>query len=146
MRPRTFIAFIGFVILIAGTYCPLLRPFHLFNWNLFDLNKPYGMVMLLVFTVGIIGTVFNQIKIAQMAAWLSLILLIVLYLAVILKIHTSFSFIHFQSISVYLSKQIAFKWGWYLLSAGQLLTLAGVIGNNKKLTNFSDLSEQNKNR
>jgi hypothetical protein len=36
---------------------------------MYDANKPYGIVVLLVATVGIIGLVFMQMKIARMAAW-----------------------------------------------------------------------------
>ncbi len=33
MKLSSFITFAGFVMLIAATYCPLLRPFHLVNWD-----------------------------------------------------------------------------------------------------------------
>jgi len=127
MRLPVFISFVGFVLLIAATYCPMLHFLLLPSWDVYDLNKPYGMVMLLVFVVGIIGTVFNQPKITRMAALISLLLVVVFYIAAIFKINTTFSFIPFKSISGYLAKQIKFKWGWYLLFIGQLLTLASFI-------------------
>jgi hypothetical protein len=132
MRPLTFIAFIGFVMLIAATYCPMLHLFPFPSWDVYDLNKPYGMVMLLVFVIGIIGTVFNQPKIIRMAALLSLFLVVVFYIASVLKVETSFSFIPFKAIAGFLSKQIKFKWGWYILATGQLFALAGVINKKKK--------------
>lgn len=127
MRLNNFIAFAGFVILIAATYCPILRPFHLFNWNVYDANKPYGIIILLVAVIGIIGTVFNQVKIIRLAAWLSLILIALLYVMAQLKIHTSFSFIPFHSIENFLSRQIRFKWGWFLLFGGAMLALLGAL-------------------
>jgi len=127
MRLNSLISFVGFVILIAATYCPILRPFHLFNWDVYDGNKPYGIVILLVAVVGILGTVFNQVKIVRMAAWLSFVLVIVFYLLAWLKVHTSFSFIPFHSLDAFLTRQIKFKWGWYLLFGGPVLALAGVL-------------------
>ena len=132
MRLPVLISFVGFVVLISATYCPLLRPFHLLNWDVYDLNKPYGISMLLVFVVGIIGTVFNQVKITRLAAWISLLLIVLLYLAAILKVNTTFSFIPFKLVSGYLTRQVKFRWGWYLLFAGQLLVLTGVLSNKKK--------------
>ena len=132
MRPLTFIAFVGFVLMIAATYCPMLHLIPLRSWDVYDLNKPYGMVMLLVFVIGILGTVLNQPKITRMAALISLGLVIVFYIAAILRINTSFSFIPFKSIAGFFSDQIKFKWGWYLLFAGQLLALAGLANNKAK--------------
>jgi hypothetical protein len=135
MRLPAFLSFVGFVLVIAATFCPLLRPFHLANWDAFDLNKPYAMVMLLIAVVGIIGTVFNQGKISRLAAWLSLALIFVLYIAAILKVKTSFSFIPFHSIAGFLTNQLKFKWGWYLLFFGGLLSITGTLVS-KKASNF----------
>ncbi|MCC8423343.1 hypothetical protein [Mucilaginibacter sp. UR6-11] len=125
MRLPSLVSFVGFVLLMAGTWCPLLRPFHLFNMDVYDLNRPYGMVILLVSVVGILGVILTRIKLVRLTAWLSLLLVLVLFVAAYLKVHTSFSFIPFKSIAGFLSSQIKFKWGWYLLAAGPLTALAG---------------------
>ncbi|SHM96661.1 hypothetical protein [Mucilaginibacter sp. OK098] len=145
MRLNVLTSFIGFVIIIAGTYCPILRPFHLYNIDAFGANKPYGMVLLLVATVGILGTVFNQPKITRMAALFSLGLVILFYVLAWLKVHTSFSFIPFHSIDAFLTRQIKFKWGWYLLFGGALLALGGVVFGRKRSfeNNFESGSKQN---
>ncbi|MDB5137214.1 MAG: hypothetical protein JWP37_3817 [Mucilaginibacter sp.] len=119
-------------MLIAATYCPLLRPLHITNWDMYDCNKPYGIVVLLVGVVGILGVVFMQMKIARMAAWLSVILMVLFYLLCLLKIHTSFNFIPFHSLERFLSKQIRFKWGWWLLAAGPVLALVGALTEKSK--------------
>ncbi len=127
MKLRSFLAFAGFVMLIAATYCPLFRPFGVTTWDMYDANKPYGIVVLLVAAVGIIGVVFMQSSIARMAAWLSAILVVLFYILALLKIHTSFTFIPFHAISRFLAKQIRFKWGWWLLVAGPILSLTGAL-------------------
>jgi len=132
MRPASFLAFIGFVMLIAASYCPLFRPFGVTTWNMYDANKPYGIVVLLIAVVGIIGVVFMQAKVARMAAWLSVILIFLFYILALLKIHTSFTFIPFHAISKFLAKQIKFKWGWWLLVAGPCLSLAGVLSEKQR--------------
>lgn len=135
MRLNTLFSLSGFIILIAGTYCPVLHPI-IGNWDVYDGNKPYGITILLVALIGIIGTVFNQVKITRFAAWASLFLVIVFYLLALLKVHTSFSFIPFRSVAAYLSSKIKFKWGWYLLFGGALLALASTFfGRRLTFTN-----------
>jgi len=135
MRLPAFLSFVGFVLVMAATFCPLLRPFHLANWDAYDLNKPYAMVVLLIALIGIIGTVFSQVNITRLAAWLSLALIFVFYIAAILKVKTSFSFIPFHSIAGFLSNQIKFKWGWSMLFLGGILAVAGTFVS-KKASNF----------
>ena len=127
MRLPSLISFVGFVLLMAATYCPLLRPFGLFNWDVYALNKPYGMVILLMAVVGIIAVVLNRPKLVKLISLISLALVTLLLLAAFLKIHTSFSFIPFKGITGFLERQIKFKWGWYLLFASPLLALAGTF-------------------
>jgi hypothetical protein len=125
MRIPSIISFIGFVLLMAGTWCPLLRPFGLFNMDVYKLNFPYGMVLLLISVIGILGIGLNKIKLVRVTAWASLVLVVLLFVAAYLKVNTSFSFIPFKSFAGFLSKQIKFKWGWYVLYAGPVLALAG---------------------
>ena len=133
MKLRSFLAFAGFVMLIAATYCPLFRPFGVTTWNMYDANKPYGIVVLLIAVVGIIGVVFMQSSIARMAGWLSAILVALFYILALLKIHTSFTFIPFHAISRFLAKQIKFKWGWWLLVVGPILSLTGALRDKPRL-------------
>jgi hypothetical protein len=131
MRISSFVSFFGFVLLMAGTYCPLLRPFGLVSWNVYDLNKPYGMVVLLISVIGILGTVLNRIQLTKLAAWLSLGLIVLLLLAAVLKVNTSFSFIPFKGVAGFLTRQIKFKWGWYLLFAGPVIALIGAFSSRQ---------------
>ncbi len=132
MRPSSFVSFVGFVMLIAATYCPLFRPLHIVNWDMYKANMPYGIVVLLVAVVGIIGVVLMQRKVARMAAWLSLGLIILFYILSLLKIHYSFNFIPFHSFERFMERQIKFKWGWWLLIAGPVLAVLGVLRNKPK--------------
>jgi hypothetical protein len=132
MRLSSILSFVGFVLLFAGTYCPLLRPFHLFNWNVHQLNQPYGIVLLLVAVVGVISAFLNQHKITRIAAWVSLLLVVVLLIAAVLKVQFAFSFIPFHKIDAFLSRQIKFKWGWWVLFAGTVLALAGALNGKPK--------------
>jgi hypothetical protein len=128
MPPKAFVAFVGFVMLMAATWCPLLRPFGLVNWDLYDLNKPYGMVVLLVSVVGIACIVLKQYKTARLVAFTSLALVVLVFIAAQLKVHTTFSFIPFKGVAAFFARGIKFKWGWYLLFAGPVI---GVLANPK---------------
>jgi hypothetical protein len=131
MRPSSFVSFAGFVMLIAATYCPLFRPIA-GHWDMYKANMPYGIVVLLVAVVGIIGVVLMQRKVARMAAWLSLILIVLFYFLSLLKIHYSFNFIPFHSFERFMERQIKFKWGWWLLIAGPILAVVGILNDKPK--------------
>jgi len=133
MRPASLLSLLGFIILIAATFCPMLRPFHLFNMNVYKLNQPYGMVIMLVGVIGILCTVLNQTRVTRIAAWASLILVVLLYIAAFLKVKASFSFIPFKCINGFLTRQIAFKWGWYILFTGPVLAVTGVSLSKKRV-------------
>lgn len=130
-------SFAGFVLLIAATYCPLLRPFGLVSWDLYDLNQPYGIVVLLIAVVGILGIVLKQKPLVRLSAWVAFILVVLIYIAALFKVHHTFSFIPFKSLEGFLTKLIKFKWGWYLLFAGPLLAIVGV-NTTKSVEKFSD--------
>ena|ERR1700761_8856815 len=132
MRLPSLVSFIGFVLLMAGTYCPLLRPFFLSSWDAYDLNQPYAMLLLLIGIVGILGVMLNQAKLVRVIAWLSLALVVVFLIAAFLKVHTSFSFIPFKTVAGFLTHQIKFKWGWYVLLSGSVLALAGTFAKQKR--------------
>jgi len=134
MRLPLLLALLGFILIIAATFCPMLRPFHLFNWNVYDMNRPYGIVILLAAVIGILGTVLNQPKIMRLAAWASLVLVILLYIAAVLKVKTTFSFIPFKSWTSFLANQIKFKWGWYVLFTGTALTVIGALLSKKRIS------------
>jgi predicted membrane channel-forming protein YqfA (hemolysin III family) len=133
MRLNNLISFVGFVMLIAGTYCPILRPLHLVNWDVYDGNKPYGIVMLLVAVVGILGTVMSRQKIVKLTAWLSLGLVILFLILAWLKVHTSFTFIPFHAIENLAIRSVKYKWGWFPLFGGAALAVAGVLSGRKDI-------------
>jgi uncharacterized membrane protein len=131
MRISSILSFVGFVLIFAGTYCPLLRPFHIMNWNVYQLNQPYGLVMLLVAIIGIAASFLNQPKIIRATAWGSVVLVVMLLIAALLKIHFAFSFIPFHKFEAFLARQVKFKWGWYVLFTGAGLAVAGALSIRK---------------
>lgn len=133
MRPLTLISFLGFVTLMAGLWCPLIHVPLAGNFSAFRLNQPYGLVLLLMTVIGIIGNVFNRYKVVQFAAMATLVLVVVFYIAVFMRVKTAFSFIPFISLAQTLTHAlIKFKWGWWVLVTGQLLALAGVRKHKAK--------------
>jgi len=118
-------------MLIAATYCPLFRPI-ISHWNMYQANMPYGIVVLTIAIVGIIGVVMMQRKIVRLAAWMSLTLVILFYFLSLLKIHFSFNFIPFHSFEKFMERQIKFKWGWWLLLAGAVMAVLGSLWDKPK--------------
>jgi hypothetical protein len=124
MRISSLISFVGFVLVLAGAYCPLLRPFHLFNYDLFDLNKPYGMVVLLMTVVGILAVALDLRPLFG--------LVVLIYIAAFFQVKSEFNFIPFKGIASGLSKSIKFKWGWYVLFVGSIMAVSGTFGAKPK--------------
>ncbi|WP_121809772.1 hypothetical protein [Mucilaginibacter kameinonensis] len=132
MRLSSILSFVGFALLFAATYCPLLRVFHVTSWNIYKLNQPYGLVLLLVAVIGIIVSFLNQAKIMRVAAWLSVALVVLLLGAAIMKVNSAFSFIPFKGINKFLTSQLKFQWGWYVMFAGPVLALIGALSGKPK--------------
>lgn len=125
MAPRTFVTFTGFVMLIAGIFSPLISPLGLVKWNLFDLNRVFAIVVLVIAIVGLAGTIMQNKQLTKFAALISLALVVLVFVAAEMKVKTSFSFIPFPKLSQTLSGLIHYRWGWYLLFAGPVLALLG---------------------
>lgn len=131
MRISSVVSFLGFVLIIAGTYCPLLRPFGLFSWDMYALNKPYGIVVLIMAIAGIAGLILQQKSLAKVASFIVLVLVILLFAAALFKVNTTFSFIPFKGMASGLTHLIKFKWGWYLLFTGAILSVVGTVSNKR---------------
>ncbi len=141
MRIPSFISLVGFILIIAATYCPMLRAFGLLTMNVYGMMKPYGIVMFLVAVIGMIGLVLGQPKIARLAAWGSLALAVLLFIAAYLKVHTSFSFLPFSSIAAYLTSKIKFKWGWYVLFTGVALCMSALLVKSNAIDTAGDATK-----
>ncbi len=132
MAPRSFVTTVGFIILIAGIYCPLISSLGLVKWSLLDLNKTFALILQAFAMCGIIFNFKKQgalKKFSKLNAWIALVLVILVFVAVKMKVNTAFSFIPFPKLSHTLSDLIHYHWGWYLLFAGPVLAL---LGNRKK--------------
>ena len=132
MAPRSFVTFVGFVMLIAGIFSPLISPLGLLKWNLFDLNQPFAIVLLVIAIVGLVATLMKSGQLTKFAGWIALGLVTLVFIAAVMKVNTSFSFIPFPKLSHILSGLIHYRWGWYLLFAGAILALLG-NGRRKSL-------------
>jgi hypothetical protein len=133
MRLPSLLSLIGFIIFIAATFCPMLSAFGLVTMNVYKMNQPFGLLMLLVGVIGILTTFLNQVKVSRFTAFASLALAALLLLAAFLKVKTSFSFIPFKGIAAFLTSKIKFRWGWIVLFVGPVLAVLGALTSRKSL-------------
>ncbi len=91
------------------------------------------MVLLLVAVIGIVAVMLKQQGLARVAAWASLILAVLFYVAAQLKVNTTFSFIPFKGMAGLLTRLIKFKWGWYLLFAGAIISVIGTFKSDSSV-------------
>lgn len=129
MTPRNFVSVAGYIILIAGIYCPLISPLGMVSWSLSDLNKTFAFILQAVAFAGIIVNLKKQSgfgkKLYTLNAWLALGMVILLFVAVKMKVNTTFSFIPLPKLAQTMSGFIYYKWGWFLLFTGPVLALLG---------------------
>lgn len=144
MPNRSFLSLAGFILLIAATYCPLIKPFGIFPaMDIYDLKQAFGITLLLVGVIGILGIVLCQRGIAKLCAWASLLLIVIFYAGVQFQVHHFFTFIPFSSVARFLTRQIRLKWGWYLLFAGPVLAIAGIYTTKRSNTASNNQQKQN---
>lgn len=134
MGLRRFVSIAGFIVLIVGVFCPLISPLGLIKWNLFDLNKVFGIVTLVIAITGLASALIEKPQLVVITGWITLGLAILIFISAILKVNTSFSFIPFPKIAHYFSSQIHYKWGWFLLLFGPVLVLLGSFNRKTILT------------
>jgi len=126
MAPRRIVSLVGFVLVIVGIFCPLISPLGLVRWSLLDLNKTFGLILNAVAISGVIFTFKKQPAILyKLNAWTAFGLVVFIFIAVVMKVQTAFSFIPFPKIANTLSGFIHYRWGWYLLFVGPILALLG---------------------
>lgn len=144
MPNRSYLSLAGFILLIAATYCPLIKPFGIFpSMDIYDLKQAFGITVLLVGVIGILGVVLRQRPIAKICAWVALLLTVIFYAGVQFQVHHFFTFIPFGSVTRFLTRQIRFKWGWYLLLAGPILAIIGISTTKRSITASNTQQKQN---
>jgi hypothetical protein len=125
MTPRNVVSSGGFFFLIAGTNSPLISPLGLVKWNLFDLNQTFATVLLVIAIAGLVASYLKNIRLIRIAGIITLVLVLLVFIAAVMKVNTSFSFIPFPKLAQTMSGFIHYRWGWYLLFAGPILALLG---------------------
>jgi len=126
MRISSLISFVGFAIVLVATFCPLAH-FLAAQRTIYQVNQPYGIVLLLISVIGIIGCVFSNQGVARLMVWLILALIALLFIAALFKMNSYFNFIPFHLWSKALNSKIRFSWGWYTMCAGGIIALLGTF-------------------
>jgi hypothetical protein len=76
-----------------------------------------------------LGSILSLRSLAKVAAIVSLILVVLLYIAAVFQVNTTFTFIPFKGLSTGLAHLIKFKWGWFMLLAGAVISVGGSLAN-----------------
>jgi len=134
MRISSFISFAGFAAVLIGTFCPLAH-FFMVHKTIYDVNQPYGLILLLISVIGIVGCVFNNRSLKKLMAWMTVGLIVLLFIAAIFKMTHYFNFMPFHWGSESLNHHIKFDWGWYVMLFGAIIALAGTF--SKKPVTFT---------
>lgn len=126
MRISSFISFVGFAAVLIATFCPLAH-FFIVHKTIYNVNQPYGLILLLIAVIGIVGCVFSNSNLTRLMAWINLALIILLFVAAVFKMTHYFNFMPFHWGAESLNHHIRFDWGWYLMLAGTIIALAGTF-------------------
>ena len=126
MRISSLISFVGFAIVLVATFCPLAH-FLFVHKTIYQVNQPYGIILLLISVVGIIGCVFSNKGVATLMVWIILGLIVLLFIAGLFKMNHYFNFMPFHWGAESLNHKIKFDWGWYAMCAGGIIAVLGTF-------------------
>ena len=142
MRISSFISFAGFAAVLIATFCPLAH-FLFVHKTIYNVNQPYGLILLLITVIGILGSVLSNKNLTRLMAWINVGLIVLLFVAAVFKMTHYFNFMPFHWGSESLNNHIHFDWGWYLMLAGTIVALAGTFARKPAIAASGNKTRQN---
>lgn len=117
------IQLIGFLLVVAGSFLPLVHVPVIGNWNYWKIDSSLAIMCWILAVVSLLGIVLNSIKATRISAIILIILFIFTIAAVKFKSLDFFSFLPFKSWANFAADMVKLKWGWLLEFSGAALLL-----------------------
>lgn len=117
------IQLIGVLLIIAGSFLPLVHVPIIGNWNYWKLDHYLAIACWILSACALFGVVNNKSRITQIFGVLLILLFIFTLIAVKLQSLDYFSFLPFKSWRETFAGVVKLKWGWIVEFLGAFLLL-----------------------
>ncbi len=123
------IQLIGLLLVIAGSFLPLVHVPVIGNWNYWKLDHSLAIVCWVLSAGVLFGIINNSTKTTKISAILLIFLFAFTLFAVKMQSMDYFSFIPFKSWQEKLAGIVKLRWGWIMEFAGVFIII--LTKNNK---------------
>ena len=117
------IQLIGILLVVAGSFLPLVHIPIIGNWNYWKLEPSLAIACWFFSGIALLGFFMNKVKLVKILAILLLILFGFTLFAIQFKSMDYFSFLPFKNWTEAAAKIVKLKWGWLLEFSGAILML-----------------------
>lgn len=124
------IQLIGVILVIVGSFLPLLRIPLVGNWNYWKIDPYLASIIWGLSALGLFFIQKEKLKATRIVAGSLIFLFIFTIIAIKLKSLDFFAFLPFKSWQSAFAGIVKLSWGWFLEFAGALLLL---FTKNKKI-------------
>ena len=132
LRNMKNIQLVGLILVIIGSFLPLVHVPVVGNWNYWDLNYYLAIACWILSACAVFGIVNNNIRIGRIFGILLLILFCFTLFAIKFQSKEYFGFLPFKSWQETLAGVVKLKWGWVAEFLGAFLMVL-VKDNTKNL-------------
>ncbi|MDC8104181.1 hypothetical protein MTQ00_06470 [Chryseobacterium sp. B21-037] len=117
------IQLIGSLLVIAGSFLPLVHVPVIGNWNYWKLDHSLAIICWILGVCALFGVVNNRFKMGQILGFLLILLFIFTLVAIKMQSLNYFSFLPFSSWRETFAGVVKLKWGWIIEFLGAFLLL-----------------------
>ncbi len=114
---------IGIILVIIGSFLPLVHVPIIGNWNYYDIDKYLAIFCWILSLIALIGIMVNKTSIVRFSGGALILLFIFTMVAVRFQSLDFFSFLPFKSVKEFAAGMVKLKWGWLLEFAGAAILL-----------------------
>lgn len=125
------IQIIGLILVIAGSFLPLVHIPIIGNWNYFDVDHNLAIFCWVFSAFALLGIFGNKKKLVQFSAVLLILLFIFTIVAIKFKSMDYFSFLPFKNWQEVAAGSVKLSWGWLFEFLGAVIML--LAKDNKSL-------------
>ncbi len=124
MNFRNYLGFVGSVLVLAGCFAPMVHLPIIGNWNYFDLDLTLSSVVCTLGFFGFLSAAFKRRTLAGIFGWAIAVLLVLTFVGVYVKVHSSFSFIPFKKLAALAAGIVKYRSaGWVVMGMGAVLMI-----------------------
>lgn len=124
---------IGLLLVVVGSFLPLVHLPIIGNWNYWKIDHRLAMVCWALCLFAFVGILMGKQSLAKISTILLIILFLFTLVAIKLKSLDYFSFLHFKSLQETASGIAKLSWGWFFEFSGAILMFLAKKDNGNKI-------------